>query len=231
MADEQARNLDAPQLRGIIEMLNDAALLKEVESLKSTIRVSHGVTTEILETEDGEFDYELIARTVWTAVNGSQDVQKQGVQVAYLNYDQVLVLPTALGLDPLDEDNSEATHDPSLIARYNKCTGMTYQEIFNLVEPIETIAVKRELRPNINSRVSDSAWANVANVPVKRFVPQVHSYTLDQIAALNYSACNGWPLGAWIRAFGVGCGLLPSRDTLLNKEWKFTRAFPSDAHF
>ncbi|MCD7455042.1 hypothetical protein HAX54_026919 [Datura stramonium] len=62
MADEQTRNLDAPQLRGIIEMLNDAAPLKEVESLKSTIRVSHGVTTEIPETEDGEFDYEFKAK-------------------------------------------------------------------------------------------------------------------------------------------------------------------------
>lgn len=75
-------------------------------------------------------------------------------------------------------------------------------------------------------RMGDNEWSLTRPNDRTRLTSKLMPYTMQMIAALNVTACSGFVIGAWIRSFGVCCGVLPARDTLLNKEWKYTSAEP-----
>ncbi|KAJ0447844.1 hypothetical protein HanRHA438_Chr17g0816841 [Helianthus annuus] len=78
-------------------------------------------------------------------------------------------------------------------------------------------------------RVTDTQWAGEYENMNDRFINQLHPDTLSSIDGLNYAAVDQWDIGAWVRAYGVGCGVLPHEDTQLNKEWVYVRDVPDTA--
>lgn len=77
------------------------------------------------------------------------------------------------------------------------------------------------------SYVTDDAWKAAASVPTLRLQNKIKPRTMQVIAALNLPACAGYPLGAWVRAYGVGIGVLPSPNSQSLKEFTFTAAHPA----
>jgi len=134
-------------------------------------------------------------------------------------------------VDPIDAGKEEASssHIPSLDP-----------ESIASVFAIASRAVKlnfdvRDLGAlvsgNAGMRLSDDAWKSVDAMSVSRLTSKLQPYTMSCIAGLNYSACKDYALGAWVRSFGVCCGILPAENTRLNKEWMYTSVGIADNTF
>lgn len=80
-----------------------------------------------------------------------------------------------------------------------------------------------------NMRMTDDAWKGNNLPPKERLTSKLKPYTMSCIAGLNMEPCKHFPLGAWIRAFGVCAGVLPERNTRINKEWIYTARGIPDA--
>lgn len=79
-----------------------------------------------------------------------------------------------------------------------------------------------------NATVTDTAWSNnVENVPQTRLQNKLKPYTLHMIAALNHGTVGNNPLGGWIRAYGLGVGIYPSRGSAFKVEAVYTTKMPS----
>jgi hypothetical protein len=62
-----------------------------------------------------------------------------------------------------------------------------------------------------------------------RFRPSFSPYTLSSIAALNLPAVNNIPICAWVRSYGLACGLLPDDMSKHNLEYQLTVQPAEDA--
>ncbi|KAJ4871355.1 hypothetical protein Rs2_44562 [Raphanus sativus] len=79
-----------------------------------------------------------------------------------------------------------------------------------------------------NATVTDSAWcSNVENVTSSRLHNKLKPYTLHMIAALNLGSVGDYPLGAWVRAYGLGVGIYPARGSTFKTEAVSTTKLPS----
>ncbi|CAA7032795.1 unnamed protein product [Microthlaspi erraticum] len=79
-----------------------------------------------------------------------------------------------------------------------------------------------------DATVTDSAWSeNVENVPHSRLQNKLKPYTLQMIAALNHGPVGNYPLGAWVRAYGLGFGIYPDRGSAYKVESVYTTEMPS----
>ncbi|CAL9219406.1 unnamed protein product [Arabidopsis halleri] len=79
-----------------------------------------------------------------------------------------------------------------------------------------------------NATVTDTAWSNnVENVPSARLQNKLKPYTLRMIAALNLAPVGNYPLGGWIRAYGLGVGIYPSCGSAFQVEAVYTTKMPS----
>lgn len=63
------------------------------------------------------------------------------------------------------------------------------------------------------------------------FRPKIGAHTMSMIAALNLGAVNGDPILAWVRSYGISCGMLPAAPplSLHNVEYNITPYMPEDA--
>ncbi|KAG7575817.1 hypothetical protein ISN45_Aa03g002680 [Arabidopsis thaliana x Arabidopsis arenosa] len=79
-----------------------------------------------------------------------------------------------------------------------------------------------------NATVTDTAWSNnVENVPSARLENKLKPYTLQMVAALNLASVGNYPLGGWIRAYGLGVGIYPSCGSAFQVEAVYTTKMPS----
>ncbi|KAF3609886.1 hypothetical protein DY000_02051585 [Brassica cretica] len=79
-----------------------------------------------------------------------------------------------------------------------------------------------------NATVTDSAWcSNVDNVSSARLRIKLKPYTLHMIAALNLGSVGDYPLGAWVRAYGLGVGIYPALGSAFKTEAVCTTKLPS----
>jgi len=138
--------------------------------------------------------------------NGVLQLDQASVRVEWLKDSEYLVLPEALNasrpvaFDPKDE---QAVKD--LIKRYGiHPSDVGYLNSQGATHP-DLMDATRTYRP--------------------RLCPE----TVNLIAALNLNCVNNNPILAYTRAVGVSCGLLPSRDSVLNQEYVYTDLFPKEA--
>ena len=71
----------------------------------------------------------------------------------------------------------------------------------------------------------DSDWKDVSGVTEISVL--LKAYTLQSIAAMNYAQVNNYPLGAWVRAYGIGVGIMPHRTSKTVIEYAFTTRMPT----
>ncbi|VVA96306.1 unnamed protein product [Arabis nemorensis] len=65
------------------------------------------------------------------------------------------------------------------------------------------------------------------SVPGVRLQNKLKPYTLLMIVALNHGSVGNCPLGGWIRAYGLGIGIYPSRGSAFKAEAVYTTKMPS----
>lgn len=76
-------------------------------------------------------------------------------------------------------------------------------------------------------RLSDDAWQDIDMGARERLRNRLHPWSLQCIAALNYEPCRNNALAGWVRAYGLGFGLLPDADSVTVKEYQFVIGTPN----
>jgi len=66
--------------------------------------------------------------------------------------------------------------------------------------------------------------------PITRLNVRMQPFTLQCIASLNYPQVANFAIGAWVRAIGVGAGILPTETSLSIVEYKFVHTRPATQH-
>ncbi|XP_020592018.1 uncharacterized protein LOC110032662 [Phalaenopsis equestris] len=232
--------------------------------------------------QNGHTSYQLLQPSIHSPINANGKTPVQKPSVKYLRKDQHLIIPTPLGMSPVENVKGRARTHAQLSARYWRATHFTYAEIRKMILPShnqlqvcqavdsKAYQARNEIfndwnlatwydgfetdqpelkdlvmaafsaacqfncdirdvgvlnRPDM--QVNDSAWAVTQNVPPERLENKIQPFSIQCIAALNYEPVGRYSLAAYVRAFGIGIGILPSKTSEMQMEWRFSLAPPS----
>lgn len=76
-----------------------------------------------------------------------------------------------------------------------------------------------------NMTTSDTKWRENTVASATELSNKMRAYTLQSIAAMNYTSVANSALAAWVRAYGLGCGILPATNSATVREYVFVRTF------
>lgn len=180
----------------------------------------------------------------------SEAIHKIYLQVGSRPYADLFNLVNTAGTFAAKRATATAWEQPADLANFPRWKQVDYFTVDNLppiAQSEETISkvfamISRLFKLNFdirdlgalvgaipNMRLNDNAWQQSDRAPMNRLTSKLQPYTMTCIACLNYAACGNVALGAWIRSFAVCCGVLPSQNTRLTKEWMYSAAGFSDA--
>lgn len=131
MADNDP--LEAPfngwqQLQEDVDAL---AKLKAILNKGQTPQTADHTTDDL---EDALGSYDVLSSLLQLSINGESGLPDQKVSVTYLKNDQLLVIPSALGMNPIQREQGWTGAIDLLIERYWKVATMTYATLLELVK-------------------------------------------------------------------------------------------------
>ncbi|KAJ6354409.1 hypothetical protein OIU77_005092 [Salix suchowensis] len=117
-------------------IINDAATREKISNIIARSNPAIASIEDLSILEHSELQYGDLTHLLTLAVNGNVAMKEQKVVVEYLQNDQRLLIPAALGMSITGV--GRCATNPVLLDRYKRATTMTYADIRSLIIPLSS---------------------------------------------------------------------------------------------